>query len=477
MKNLLFLSLLFITAIAYAQPSFLWSETYGGSEMDMFSPVLQSEDGGFLLAGQTWSSGPDLESAWILKTNNMGTMEWEAYSGGLGWESFSRIIEVGGQVVAAGYSTSYSRNQEADYFVELYSGSGVEQCFYRCGGNLWEECTDLVQSGDGFAIAGGTRSCGAGNYDCYLVQFSDCCGTRIISNTYGWEEDDFCWDAQVTSDGGFILAGSTDSFGPDLDGLLIMTDETGNEVWSQVYQETGDNRFFAVVETLDGYVAAGDCDGDFWLVKVDQAGEEQWSHTYGGTETDLCRSLIETEEGRFALAGWTESFGAGDKDMWLLFTDQDGDSLWSQTFGGELEEQARTIIQLEDGGFAISGFTESYGSGNWDAWLIRLSAWEESSTGENATGNLPLEWAVEGIFPNPFNSTTRIRIALPQDCNLKVKVFDILGREISQIVDDFVVAGYHDYNFDGDSLPSGTYFFHSDVPGRMHSINRVVLVK
>ena len=105
-------------------------------------------------------------------------------------------------------------------------------------------------------------------------------------------------------------------------------------------------------------------------MKTDADGDSLWSRTFGGEESETCYSIIQTNDGGYALAGYSESFGAGGNDMWLVKTDAYGDSLWSQTFGGESMDECYSIIQTEDGGFALVGRTGSFGAGNFDMWLV-----------------------------------------------------------------------------------------------------------
>ncbi|MHA2365927.1 MAG: hypothetical protein ACXAC7_18350 [Candidatus Hodarchaeales archaeon] len=105
----------------------------------------------------------------------------------------------------------------------------------------------------------------------------------------------------------------------------------------------------------------------------------QWNQTYGGTDDDYVRVVIEVSDGGYLLAGYTESFGAGNRDIWLIKTDSNGLEQWNQTYGGTDNDNAWIVIEVSDGGYLLVGYTESFGAGNRDIWLIKIS--EHSSDG------------------------------------------------------------------------------------------------
>jgi len=187
----------------------------------------------------------------------------------------------------------------------------------------------LVQTSDGgYALAGYTNSSGAGNYDFWLVK-TDSSGNAQWNKTYGGALRDVARVLMQTSDGGYALAGNTYSFG------------SGDE--------------------------------DSWLVKTDSSGNAQWNKTYGGMYEDNTYSLVQTTDGGYALAGYTASFGAGGQDFWLIETDASGNAQWNQTCGGTGVEGAYSLVQTSDEGYALAGYTDSFGAGDYDFWLVKLT--------------------------------------------------------------------------------------------------------
>lgn len=214
------------------------------------------------------------------------------------------------------------------------------------------------------------------------VSASNATSHRDWSKTYGGSSDDFAYSVVQTSDGGYALAGFTDSSGAGgFDFYLTKTDSAGNLNWSQTYGGPGDDFAYSIVKTSDGgYALAGYTSSsgagyyDFYLVKTDLAGNMQWSKTYGGTGDDEARSLIQTSDGGYALAGWTDSFGVSGYAFYLVKTDSSGNMIWNRTYGRAGDNQAYSIIQTSDGGYALAGFTDSSGAGGNDFCLVKTDA-------------------------------------------------------------------------------------------------------
>ncbi|MFQ5821905.1 MAG: hypothetical protein ACE5I5_18100, partial [Candidatus Heimdallarchaeota archaeon] len=164
------------------------------------------------------------------------------------------------------------------------------------------------------------------------------------------------------------------------DGLLVKTDASGMTQWNRTYGSSGNDEVYAVIQTTDGgFALVGSTSSygvyldDFWLVKTDPRGMVQWNRTYGSPARDGASSVIQTADGGFILAGYTESYEVGFKDVWLVKTDAYGLIQWNYTCGGLADEWASTVIKTEDGGFILAGYTSSYGAGNSDAWLVKLA--------------------------------------------------------------------------------------------------------
>ncbi|MCK4885509.1 hypothetical protein KAS24_05490, partial [Candidatus Bathyarchaeota archaeon] len=178
--------------------------------------------------------------------------------------------------------------------------------------------------------------------------------------TFDGPGDDEAYSVKV-GDEGYVLAGITNSSGfGQYDAWLIKTDSSGAMEWNRTYGGLFNDRVYSLVSTSDGgYALAGSTtsfgagSADVWLVKVDSLGNLEWNQTYGGSDRDHCRSLVATSDGGYTLVCSTNSFGAGDTDVWLVKVDSSGGLEWNQTYGGSGSESVSTVIETNDGGYAL----------------------------------------------------------------------------------------------------------------------------
>ncbi len=204
------------------------------------------------------------------------------------------------------------------------------------------------------------------------------------NQTYGGSYSDAGRSVEQTADGGYILIGSTRSYGAgNWDVWLIKTDINGHMEWNQTYGGPESDLGFCGEQTADGgYIITGYTrsygagNADVWLIKTDINGHAEWNQTYGGPESDMGRSGEQTTDGGYILTGYTSSYGAGLMDMWLIKTDENGHMEWNQTYGGPARDYGSYVEQTMDGGYLITGSTDSYGAGDWDwdVWLIKTDA-------------------------------------------------------------------------------------------------------
>ena len=333
----------------------------GGSGNDQASYLIRTKDGGFAMARYTTSSGAGKEDVWFVKTDSSGTIQINKTYGG-------------------------PNTDAAAVVVQTFDG--------------------------GYAIGGTTFSFGL-NQDMWLIK-TDSNGNMQWNLTIGGSSSESGWGLVQVADAGYVMTGFTKSFGAGGDDMLLAKiDSAGNLVWNKTYGGLTEDRGYSIIQTKDfGYAITGATDSmgagrqDGWLVKTDSDGNMQWQKTFGGSSFDVLRTVIQTSDSGFAIGGTTNSSGAGTFDAWLINTDSSGNLRWNKTFGGPNDDESvsGSVIQTSDGGFALAGITNSFGSGGYDLWLIKTDSfgnkqWDKTFGGQNDDNGLSsVVQAIDGTF-------------------------------------------------------------------------------
>lgn len=239
-----------------------------------------------------------------------------------------------------------------------------------------------------------------------LLLKTDALGNEEWYKTYGGVQSDCGYSVEQTEDGGFIITGNKSS-----NVWLIKTDENGNEEWNNNFGDCYDDRGHSVEQTEDGgFIITGykgiydNYNYDVWLIKTNALGNEEWNRTFGGSDWDRGYSVEQTNDGGFIITGYTCSYGSGERDVWLIKTDANGSEEWNKTFGGSDSDEGFSVQQTDDGGFIITGYTYSYGVGANDVWLIKTDTngneeWNKTfGGGSSDEGNSVVQIADDGFI-------------------------------------------------------------------------------
>jgi len=339
-------------------------------------------------------------STWAVEGDSL----WSATFGGAGEDAAtSDMIETSDDgLVMTGWTDSFGAGG-LDFWIVKTNADGDSLWAKTFGGPNTDVCQGIVENSDGdLLLIGETSSFGVGSYDFWLVK-ADANGDSIWSRTYGGTGMEVPYAITTTTDNGYLIAGFTTSYGAgDDDFWLVKTDLNGDTLWTRTYGGSLEDKAISVIETSDGgYLLAGWTESfgagaiDFWMVKTDLNGDSLWSNTFGGADTSYAYDVIETSDGGYLLAGYTKSFGAGSWDCYLVKTDLNGDSLWTKTIGGTDDDLATAVIETSDGNYLVTGATNTYGMGNYDYWLIKTDANGDSLWIRTYGGtNWDVSWAV-----------------------------------------------------------------------------------
>src|SRR5258706_503563 len=362
-----------------------------------------------------------------------------------------------------------------------------EKCL---GGTDEDNATSLQQTADGgYIVAGSTTSndgdvtSNHGGKDYWLVKL-DVSGNIQWQKCFGGTNNDEAQAVQQTSDGGYVIAGFTNSNDGDVTGnhgsidcWIVKLDGSGNIQWQKCFGGTGWDVAYSVQQTIDGgYIVAGSTSsndgdvtgnhyagiGDYWIVKLDGSGNIQWQKCLGGTDWDVAYSVQQTIDGGYIVAGSTLSnngnvVGNHDttgsyNDYWIVKLNSAGNLQWQKCLGGTGYEEAYYIRQTADEGFIIAGYAEytdgdvTGSHGNVDFWVVKLSSFvgiEEESN--NSTYN---------ISPNPFTSSAVISFS-GLAYNATFSLYNLLGEKVTEATG---INGER-FEFNRSNLPSGVYVF------------------
>jgi hypothetical protein len=372
----------FTASLSVANPGdTLWTRTYGGNHADIASSVQQTTDGGYIIAGSTYSFGAGMFDFYLVKTDNNGDTLWTRTFGGTSSDyAYSVQQTADGGYIIAGVTVS-SDTDRIDIYVLKTDNDGDTSWTRTYGGNERDNGYSVQQTADsGYIIAGHTRSFGAGGYDFYLLKINKN-GDTLWTRTYGGSGADHAFSVQQTIDGGYIIAGTTSSFGAgSWDVYLVKTDNIGDTIWTRTYGGSGQDHAYSIQHTSDGgYIVTGttssygDGRGAIYLLRIDANGDTLWTRTYGGSEIDESYSVRQTSDGGYIIAGVTSSYGAGSWDNYLVRTDNNGDTLWTRTYGSSKSDKGYlvSVQQTTDGGFIIAGSTYSFGPSGLDFYLVK----------------------------------------------------------------------------------------------------------
>ncbi|MBU0507227.1 T9SS type A sorting domain-containing protein [bacterium] len=475
-----FLLVCVLTVLAFAQPpDSLWSRSFGGDMGEICWSILPAADGGFLMAGWTESYGAGDNDFWLLKTDANGDSLWShAYGSEAEDLGFAMCPAGDGGFLLAGYTSVAG---SPDFWIVKVDADGTPLWDHRYGGALDDRCWDVQPTTDGgYVLAGWTSSFGAGGGGDFWLLKINSEGDSLWSRTFGGSNIDYCYSVKQTTDGGFVLAGYTSSFGAlNHDFWLVKTDANGDSLWSRTFGGPDQEDGRAVVQTSDGgYLITGwgqlltPGNTNFIAIRTDANGDSLWGRVYGGELSDFCNTVIPVMGGGYVLAGRSYSFSNGLYDIWLLRISEDGDSLWSTHWGGADADNCISVVQLADASFVLGGTTFITGAG-LQHYILKTTP-DPLPAGDFRSFQ-PQTFALS-VYPNPFNPSTTIFFDFPRATRARLCVFDVTGRLITTLADEHFTAGSHALSFDGSALPSGIYFAQLRTENH-HQTAKLVLMK
>jgi hypothetical protein len=369
----LIISVIFFSAISEAQTTF--QKLIGDGAYEDAQSIQQTTDGGFIMVG---SSETALSRIYLVKTDSAGVVLWtKTYHSTHDRGTSVQQAADGGYIICGHY-------EDINYttFIIKTDASGDTLWSRMMSNNNFDFGTAVIQDANGNYLSPGITS-GAFPYtNARLTKFNSNGGT-LWSKGYGESFNPLeivPYSIQQSADGGYILTGYFNpGIGPEI--FLLKTDSAGTYQWNRRYGGNDSDYAWSVQPTSDsGFIMAGQTKSfgagaeDVYLVKTNSTGDTLWTRTYGGIGRDIARSVQQTDDGGFVVAGYTETFGAGMRDVYVIKISSNGALQWSHTFGGTLNDEGASIQKTNDGGYIVAGKTESFGAVFTDIYLIKLDS-------------------------------------------------------------------------------------------------------
>jgi hypothetical protein len=461
----------------YAQEpgNILWQNNYGGVEYDEANAVVKTETGDYIIAGYTQSYGLGRwGNAYFIKVDVNGDSVWTRNYGWDGIDVFASLTQSSdGMFVGAGL-TDTPENFENIYLVKIDTDGNL-QWEKNYGGELKDVALSVINTDDGgMILTGVTRSFSNGEEDLFIFR-TDVDGDSLWFKTYGGSGNDGGYNINKTSDGGFILAGLYNW--SDL--WLVKTDSVGDTLWTKTLGGPLYDEGISVIETDDkGFIICGSTSSfgagelDAYLIKTDSLGNLEWQNTFGGAGYDEGRKVIKRDDGYFVL-GNTDSGTPGEFNYFVIWTDLNGDSLLTKTYGDAGEDRCFDVIDVDDKYFLIAG-------ADFNAQTLSNASLLLIESGNNPSGveedGQPEDFFLSNAYPNPFNPVTTIRFHINKSSDVSLKIYDVLGNEVAKLIDEYKSAGDYEVLFNAEGLASGTYFYKLES-GSFKETKKIILLK
>ncbi len=488
-------------------PGIQWQKSLGGGNTEIGNTIVQTSDGGYIVAGTTTSEDGHVSSYhgfwdfWVVKLDSSGNIIWEETYGGSAFDYARSIIQTsdGGYVVVGETESNDGDITEnkggKDMWVIKLNPDGVIEWQKTYGGSNSDAAWSVTQISDGsYMIAGNSASNdgdvsghhgNAGWFDFWLLKINSEGNIQWDKSLGGTQSDD-AMSVKQTADGGYIVAGRTYSNDGDVTGFhgapggfsdmwVVKTDAEGNMQWQKCLGGSNDDDAHDIIMTNEGgYLVVGRTKSnngdvsnnygfwDVWVVNLDGEGNMLWEKNYGGSSGEEALSIDKTTDNGYVIAGYSNSNDGdvsgnnGNSDFWVFKINSSAEIIWRKSMGGSNNDDASVVRQTSDGGFIIAGSSDSNNgdvSGNMgqaDMWVVKLNS--ELNVQDLANSSLR-------IYPNPASNILNIQHDLMIK---KIMVIDFTGKAV---INKHINSNKS--TIDISAIPSGIYLvqiYTNDTP-------------
>ena len=343
--------------------------------------LIQTNDGNILVAGYNVSSSNGFEAALVL-TNQLGVVTWSKMYGGYFSDALFSVKNArDGGYIASGFSNTNMASSPRLLVLRTDASGDQQWAYANYSNNSFSQGFCIIPHADsGYLVTGYIQTSGSADRDIYLLRINEN-GEKLWDKRYIFTSSapydsiyEEAYSIIAAPDSGYFLTGSMHGYSNCCGKIFLMkVSETGDSLWTKIYNPGAG---FSLLITNDGNIAIGgtsygSTSDDMTIIKTDLEGNKIWSKIYGGTGYEYGSMMVTTTDDGYAITGITESKGAGSQDVYLVRTNASGDMIWDKTYGGGDIDEGLGLIQMSDGGFCITGISNSDGS---SIFLNRTSA-------------------------------------------------------------------------------------------------------
>ncbi|MFZ2125813.1 MAG: prepilin-type N-terminal cleavage/methylation domain-containing protein [Candidatus Saccharimonadales bacterium] len=348
---------------------------WGSTSTDFGQSLVQTSDGGYAVTGETFSYDVGNGDMFLAKYASDGTLSWSKTWGGVNTDMGNSLV----QTSDGGYAVTGMA--DGNMLLAKYTSDGTLSWSKTWDGGYLDRGNSIVQTSDGGYAVTGYKGLSTGGQNMLIAKYTSD-GTLSWSKTWGGANIDYGNALVQTSDDGYLVTGGSSSYrAGSYDMFLAKYSSDGTLSWSRTWGSTSLEVGNSLVQTSDdGYAVTGYTmsytagSTDMFLAKYASDGTLSWSKTWGGTGEDYGSSLVQTSDDGYAVTGYTRSYTLGNYDILLAKYASDGTLSWSKTWGGINADYSRSIVQTSDGGYAVTGYTLSYTTGDNDMFLAKYTS-------------------------------------------------------------------------------------------------------
>ncbi len=354
-----------------------WEKTLGGAADDICYSACQAHDGNLIVAGTTSSSGYGLDDVYLAKVDLDGNLAWEKTFGGSGGDVGFCVAPVddGGYIIAGSSDSFSSDGMEDVYLVKTDALGNFDWQKTYAFGSI-ESGHSVVQTSDGGFVVAGTSSQPGGSL-VYVLKTGPQ-GDSVWAKTYAVDQFNTGRAVVIAQDNNYVVAGSATTIDFSSDMLMFFVDDLGRVIRQTTFGGADNDVGYDLSQTGDGgYVIIGNSRSsgaglnDVYVVKTNSLGQFSWSKTYGFAGDDFGYAVAPTRDLGFILAGSTRPVGAEVGDIYMIKAEANGKVNWYRTYGGAGDDVGYAVLRTGDGGYLVAGYTDSFGAGGRDIYLLK----------------------------------------------------------------------------------------------------------